>query len=264
MLDTPECQLPLSSNFANPSAVLPDYTTLPQKERDLLLSQQKAWKTLFGGYIDIPRPPHELFETMDHLKKKGYDTFKPLYIPEVTTTKNVIYPGWKEKPHELLYDQDDHEQRITNARWTLIDTRSEGTSVTGGIGRFIDKLKEEKETQNKKDASTNWHEERRASGDEVKTVILPAFADAISVDKSNVTLPTLLEYNLLDNTGDVNTWETKTNEEWTNSYRPDDHAQRVVVSIEDKDQEGYATYAHSDEAKAYIGFRPMINFPQEK
>ena len=129
-------EVPLASNTVSPVEKSDVQTpeTAPFRAEWLFTSEQlirtesEALKRFFGKEIVVPKPPQELFQTLENMSKLGITGFEPHYLPQVSLTEKDKIPGWKVKPESWFWQQIKKGKLSKDAAtlqegWYLVDGR---------------------------------------------------------------------------------------------------------------------------------------------
>lgn len=93
------------------SAEFPQIYIPKPKERFVRPSEEKLVKTakkelasFFGKDFHVPKPPDELFRTLERFESLGIRGFEPHYLPNYQLREEEELPGWKVKPSKTFWE----------------------------------------------------------------------------------------------------------------------------------------------------------------
>lgn len=242
----------------------------------LVQNEQEAWTKFLGKKIEIPEPPQALFDTLKKAKEISWYIFDPHYLPKLEFKKTDDYPGWNIKPNPFYWDYINIgglnvSASFIDSSWVLIDKTQKPYDEAGlqiyandPLGNLIGELRYQKKILGRKGMPMGSR--FAISWEELHQSVLLQIAKILALNKNQVRLPKVIEFNLLGNVFYPEWGRTDTAEWFEDKIRFCDYAFKacLIGGISPKIRgSGLSRFFRSDPGigSSTIGFRPMIVFP---
>jgi len=257
----------------------------------LIKSEAKVLSEFFGKKIDVPKPPPQLFQTLETLRTLNISGFQPHYLPKYVLQESDNLPGWKIKLtpwfwQEVKAERIDKKTRFLregkveyNAAtlieaWYLVDGRSKPNFDNGKqmyqddgyIGSVMQDLR--RKASLRKDSHMPDKSRFGASAGEIEQVIAPKVARLIKTQEIMRKLRAI-EFNIWGNMfhpewGQTNTWELLQDKYKINAIKGD--CRLIGGNSDYKSYEvvgglGAVSFIYAEEVGNNIGFRLLVEFP---
>lgn len=176
--------------------------------KQLIRIEREALSAFFGKDIAVPKPPQELFVTLEEMLELGITGFEPHFLPRVSFTEKSKIPGWKVRPNPWFWQKIQDGSVSADAAtlqkgWYLVDGRQK-PNYDNGQQRYKDDyaepiMQELRETGKIQKCSFVPDISRfGASPDEIEQVILPEII-RITGTKGEISNKRYIEFNIWGN-----------------------------------------------------------------
>ncbi|MBI4089169.1 MAG: hypothetical protein HY424_00500 [Candidatus Levybacteria bacterium] len=249
------------------TSVTPSLTveSLPSVEQ-LTRIESEALKRFFGKDIVVPKPPQELFQTLETMSKLG---FEPHFLPQVSLTEADKIPGWKVKPQSWFWQnikdgKPSADAAVLQEGWYLVDGRGK-PNYDNGQQRYEDDYLESimanlrKTGKIQKYSSVPDSSRFGASPNEIEQVILPEVARKTGA-KGNLTNKRYIEFNVWGNMFHPEWGQTDTLEWFADEFGG---GRRLFGGDSGGGGLGYVYDSWSDNRGDSVAFGPVVRFPSK-
>lgn len=238
-----------------------------------LLSVQEFTKIseFFGRPELVPYPSQELINTLIKAKSIGWTQAEPHFLPKVVMAKDSEFPGWTIRPEEWFWKN--IKQKIISSDaaqldgvWVIVDgTQKPGYNdgkQTYEYDPFTSLLTQLREEIKVKHLAHQMPRGSRfgLSYEDIEKYVNPKIAELLGVWHEHVRTPKAIEFNVLGNMHHPE-WGLTETYEWFQD--PIVFRQRLVGGLGSRGGLANVISEVAGGQFEYIGFRPMVVFPQK-